>query len=251
VRTLPEELRRRLANPLPGLPAQLRMAPKPRMMPDAGVTLRPAAALLLIYPHENEWHVPLTVRGSGLRHHTGQVSLPGGRLDHPGESVEDAALREAHEEIGVAPASVELLGRLTPLPIAVSGHMLHPVIGVAAGRPAFALAADEVERLIELPVARLLQPDVIAWEERMRTAIATEAALAAAARDAAERFDPRDAAQTSEPRDAARTFMVREPEVLVNVPYFAIAGARVWGATAMVLAEFIAVLEDINFHAEA
>ena len=183
-------------------------------MPGPEATLRPAAALLLIYPHENEWHVPLTVRGSGLRHHTGQVSLPGGRLDHPGESIEDAALREAHEEIGVAPASVELLGRLTPLPIAVSGHLLHPVIGVAADRPPFTLAADEVERLIELPVARLLQPDVIAWEQRMRTAIAAE-------------------------------------EVLVDVPYFAIGGAQVWGATAMVLAEFIAVLEDINFRAEA
>jgi hypothetical protein len=47
----------------------------------------PAAALLLIYPHEDVWHVPLTVRGSGLRHHTGQVSLPGGRLD-AGESIE-------------------------------------------------------------------------------------------------------------------------------------------------------------------
>jgi 8-oxo-dGTP pyrophosphatase MutT (NUDIX family) len=157
--------------------------------------------------------VPLTVRGSGLRHHTGQVSLPGGRLDHPGESVEDAALREAYEEIGVAPAGVELLGRLTPLPIAVSGHMLHPVVGVAAARPAFAIAADEVERLIELPLARLLQPDVIAWEQRMRTAMAGE--------------------------------------VLVDVPYFAIDGARVWGATAMVLAEFIAVLEEIDFHLEA
>jgi len=162
-----------------------------------------------MYPHEDAWHVPLTIRGSGLRHHTGQVSLPGGRLDHPGESIEDAALREAHEEIGVAPSSVELLGRLTPLPIAVSGHMLHPVIGVAARRPAFALAADEVERLIELPIARLLQPDVIAWEQRMRLSDA------------------------------------------VDVPYFAIDGAQVWGATAMVLAEFIAVLEEINFHAEA
>src|SRR6187455_3398664 len=104
--------------------------------------LRHAAALLLLYPHDGQWHVPLTLRGSTLRHHTGQVSLPGGRLDR-GESVEAAALREAHEEIGVAPEAVEVLGSLTPLPIAVSGHLLHPVVGVARARPAFVLAEHE------------------------------------------------------------------------------------------------------------
>src|SRR5262245_13324318 len=98
MRSLPDDLRRRLADPLPGPAAQLRMAPDPRTWPDSGATLTPAAALLLLYPHAGEWHVPLTVRGTGLRHHTGQVSLPGGRLDHPHESVEHAALREAHEE---------------------------------------------------------------------------------------------------------------------------------------------------------
>lgn len=202
---LPDALRRRLLAPLPGLAAHLRMAPQPRLWPEAGSPLRPAAALLLMYPHGGEWHVPLTVRGARLRQHTGQVSFPGGRLDHPQESVEQAALREAHEEIGVAPEEVEILGRLTSLPIAASGHLLHPVVGVAARRPSFALHPHEVEKLIEVPLGRLMQPDVVAWEERVRA---------------------------------------RPPRDIMNVPYFAIDDVRVWGATAMVLAEFIAVLED-------
>ena len=204
MRPLADDLRRRLTDPLPGLDAQLRMAPKPRMWPDPAATLRPAAALLLVYPHQGDWYLPLTVRGSRLRHHTGQVSLPGGRLDHPDESVEQAALREAHEEIGVTPADVDVLGRLTPLPIAVSGHVLHPVVGAARTRPAFRLAAEEVERLIELPVARLLQPDAVRWEQRVRSL---------------------------------------PPQGMMDVPYFDIAGARVWGATAMVLAEFVALVD--------
>lgn len=167
--------------------------------------LRPAAALLLLYPRDGRWFVPLTVRSAGLRHHTGQVSLPGGRLDREDETVEEAALREAREEIGVTETMVELLGRLTPVPVAISGHLLTPVIGVAVARPAFALHGAEVERLIEVPIERLLAPDAVAWEERPR-------AVPAAGR--------------------------------IQVPYFDVDGAHVWGATAMVLSEFIALLDE-------
>jgi 8-oxo-dGTP pyrophosphatase MutT (NUDIX family) len=200
---LPDELRRRLARPLPGREAQLRMAPEPRLWPVPGAALLPAAALLLLYPYQDEWYLPLTVRGSALRHHGGQVSLPGGRLDHPDESIEQAALRETREEIGVDPAAVEVLGRLTPLPIAVSGHLLSPVVGVTARRPVFTLAAEEVEHLIEVPLKRLVQPDTIGSEERVRP---------------------------------------RPPHDVILVPYFQVDRVRVWGATAMVLAEFIAVV---------
>jgi 8-oxo-dGTP pyrophosphatase MutT (NUDIX family) len=208
-RAFADALRRRLAAPLPGLDAQLRMSPRPRLGADWGVdvaSLRPAAALLLIYPHEDVWHVPLTVRGSGLRHHTGQVSLPGGRLD-AGESIEQAALREAHEEVGVRPSEVEVLGRLTSLPVFVSGHMLHPVVGVSSQRPDFSLASHEVDRLIEVPVALLCEPERVLWEERTR---------------------------------------MQPAQGVMKVPYFDVLDARVWGATAMVLAEFVTLLDEVE-----
>lgn len=187
----------------------MRMSPRPRLGAEAGIdvaTLRPAAALLLVYPHDETWHVPLTVRGSALRHHTGQVSLPGGRLD-AGESVEDAALREAHEEVGVAPSHVEVLGRLTPLPVWVSGHLLHPVVGVALHRPQFDLAAHEVERLIEVPLMFLREPHRVQWEQRTR---------------------------------------MLPPYGVMNVPFFDVHDERVWGATAMVLAEFVAIVDEVE-----
>jgi 8-oxo-dGTP pyrophosphatase MutT (NUDIX family) len=200
-----DALRRRLSAPLPGLDAQLRMAPNPRPNWDPQASpLRAAAGLVLLYPYEHRWWLPLTLRASTLPHHTGQVSLPGGRLN-AGESIEGAALREAFEEVGLPAAEVEVLGRLTPLPIPVSGHLLHPVVGVVARRPSFTIAPDEVERLIETPLQHLQRPDTVKWEQRAR---------------------------------------LRPPGGLMDVPYFDVDGARVWGATAMILAELLALLED-------
>ena len=102
---------------LPGVEAQLRMAPQPRggwkpgFAPDAA---RIAAALLLLFPASGRAAVLLTKRASALPNHAGQVSLPGGAVN-PGESIEGAALREAEEEVGLVRADVRVIGRLTPL----------------------------------------------------------------------------------------------------------------------------------------
>jgi 8-oxo-dGTP pyrophosphatase MutT (NUDIX family) len=182
------------------------MAPAPRLgwdplkFPEGA---RDGAALLLVYPHDDTLHVALTVRGTGLRNHTGQVSLPGGGVDE-GETFEQAAVREAYEEIGIDPSTVELLGRLTPLHIPVSGFLLHPIVGFTSMRPAFQRAEWEVARIIEAPVSLLSDPLVVKREIRTRTA--------------------------------------NGQSIDVEVPYFDIDGEKVWGATAMILAEFCAIL---------
>lgn len=201
-------LRDRLTRPLPGLDAQLRMAPSPRVgwdplkFPEG---TRDGAALLLVYPHDDTLQLALTVRGSGLRNHTGQVSLPGGRVDD-GETFEQAALREAEEEVGVDPRAVDVVGRLTPLHIPVSGYLLHPVVGFTTVRPAFQRAEWEVARIIEAPISLLSDPRMVKREMRTRT--------------------------------------VSGQTIDVDVPYFDIDGEKVWGATAMVLAEFGALVEE-------
>jgi len=196
-------LRERLAGTLPGLEAQLRFMPtpprtgwKPGEFPSDA---RIAAGLLLLYPGEHGPSIALTVRASGLRRHPGQISLPGGATD-PGETLVQAALREAHEEIGVDPAGVRILGELTPVYVLVSGFTLHPVVGITHHRPTFAPAAREVEAVLEVSIADLQDASRIRHGTRTREGMAIE------------------------------------------YPYFDLLGHQVWGATAMILGEFICLL---------
>ncbi len=206
--TLPQieaVLRERLAGTLPGLDAQMRFAPFPLrpgwnvgdFPPDA----RLAAALLLLYPHETGAAVPLTVRHRDLARHAGQISLPGGATN-PGETLAQAALRETHEEIGVDPASVRILGELTPVHVLVSGFTLHPIVGITDRRPDFRAAEGEVEEILEVSLEEIRDASRIRTGTRVRGGVAVE------------------------------------------YPYFDLLGHQVWGATAMVLGEFVCVLAD-------
>lgn len=115
----------------------------------------PAAVLVPLVAHP-EPTVLLTLRSSRLKSHAGQVSFPGGRME-PGETPEQAALREAEEEVGLDPALPVLLGRLPAL-LTGTGYMVTPVVALVT--PPVALRHDpgEVEEPFEYPLARLLDP---------------------------------------------------------------------------------------------
>jgi len=178
------------------------MAPMPPRLWPPGTDpsrIRHAAGLLLLVPRDDRAHVVLTVRADTLGRHGGQVSLPGGAID-PGETFEAAALREAHEEIGLDVSLVRVLGALTPIDITVSGFRLHPIVGVVDREPSLRPAAGEVARILVVPVAQLLA------------------------------------------RGAVETRITRRNDIDVAVPTFLSGEAEIWGATAMILAEFLAIL---------
>ena len=134
------EIAARLKGPKPGLAAQLRMVPDPRpgqkTYQEVQDTCRPAAVLILLYPRRRKLHLVLTLRTSRVDHHRDQVSLPGGEKDSH-ETIIQAALREASEELGVRASEVRILGELTPLYIPPSNYCIFPVVATAAKRPAF------------------------------------------------------------------------------------------------------------------
>jgi 8-oxo-dGTP pyrophosphatase MutT (NUDIX family) len=127
--------------------------------------------------------------------------------------VAEAALRESHEEIGVDPSDVRVVGALSSLWVLVSGFVVHPIIAIADARPGFSASPREVETLIEVPVAVLSDPSRVRWQRRLR-----------------QRADG--------------------TSVALRVPYFALGDPDatthahpVWGATAMMLGAFVARLD--------
>lgn len=124
-----------------------------------GTARRPAAVLCALFDEGGQAHVVLTRRSSRLRSHTHQVSFPGGRLD-TGERALDAALREAREEVGLDPARVTVLGRLSPLRTALNPAPITPFVGSLDARPELLPNPAEVERAFTVPLVELTDPQV-------------------------------------------------------------------------------------------
>ena len=121
--------------------------------PDA----RPSAVLVVLADGPSGAEVLLTRRSMQLSSHRGEVSFPGGRLD-PGESYVDAAVREAHEEVGLQPDSVEIVGQLHPMGTWVSRSWIVPVVARVAEPLALVGHEAEVDRVLWVPLHDLTRP---------------------------------------------------------------------------------------------
>lgn len=118
--------------------------------------LTPAAVLVPLIARPEGWQVLLTRRTEQLKHHAGQISFPGGRLESD-ESRVAAALRETREEVGIAPGKVNVLGRLDPFPT-VSGYVVTPIVGIVDPDHRLRLDRREVDSAFEVPLDFVLEP---------------------------------------------------------------------------------------------
>jgi 8-oxo-dGTP pyrophosphatase MutT (NUDIX family) len=166
-----------------------------------------AGVLAALFEEQGEARLILTRRSAGLRTHKGEVSFPGGRLD-TGEGPAEAALREAHEEVGLDPDLVQTVGWMHPVMTMVSASLIVPVIATLTARPRLVVSPVEVERVFDVSLAELALPGIF-HEERWRIAGRT----------------------TSGTDDDA--FAVR---------FFEVAGEMIWGATARMLYELLTIV---------
>ena len=130
-----------------------------------GRKLRPAAVLLPIIHDRAEPEMILTMRSSALKHHPGQIAFPGGKVDEADGTHVSAALREAHEEIGLPQSNVAVLGAL-PAHETVTGFTVMPIVGHV--RRAFQVLPEpgEVSEVFRVPLSHVLDPRNYAIQSR-------------------------------------------------------------------------------------
>jgi 8-oxo-dGTP pyrophosphatase MutT (NUDIX family) len=184
-------------------------APRPEPIEVPGS--RDAAVLIPLFEEDGAVHVVLTKRPETMPSHQGEIAFPGGTV-HPGldASPRDTALREAHEEIGLDPADVEVVAALDRLGTVGSRFLIDPFVGLLAARPELRADPREVVRVFDVPLAELLDDSTYREEH------------------------------WSFPVSQARPFTE------LDVVFFELIGETVWGATARILRSFLARLLDVE-----
>lgn len=164
-------LKEALHEGLSGVEAHQKMLPPGRRLKTHENELslvKPSSVLLLLYPEGDQIFICLIKRPSTMKHHPGQISFPGGKVEKEDSSIEMTAIREAQEEVGIDPSYIRIIGKLSELYVEVSKFLIHPFLAWADHKPNFLVNKAEVEELILFPLS-----DFVANETIMETDLET------------------------------------------------------------------------------
>ena len=167
INTIAEKLKERLKKPLPGNEAHLTTRIKTKSevtFSNTEETAIPAAVLILLFPFEDEIQFFLTKRTEDVEHHKGQISLPGGIREND-ESLNETALRETKEEVGIDSTKIIISGSLTPFFIPVTGYIVHPFIGWCKEKPSTKIHDVEVNQLFSVSITELMDEKNLQTEQ--------------------------------------------------------------------------------------
>jgi len=162
---------------VPGESSHLMMAPEERKMELTKVKkeakkAREAAVLMLCYPKKGDTYLSLILRPTYEGVHSGQIALPGGKVEDIDHDYQETALRETWEEIGVQPNTIKVVKELTKVFIPPSNFWVHPFLGYVDEIPNFRRQEEEVEKIVEVPIMKLLDETNVV-SKKLTTSYAT------------------------------------------------------------------------------
>ena len=202
-----EELKQKLQQPLPGVTSHLKMAPRQRTNEYSGFNglkslARKSAVLIILFPENGLLKTVFIKRSVYDGVHSGQISFPGGKYENTDKTFEGTALRETKEEIGVDGDKIEIIGQLTDFYIPPSNFLVKVFVGYCIHKPAFITDKKEVQSVVEVNLDDFYDPGNISEKEFYST---------------------------------SRKLKIVAPCYLIN-------DVEIWGATAMIVAELLDIL---------
>lgn len=196
------------AENLPGFEAQLKLSPPYRQKLDLEdlrkYNPKLSAVMLLVYNKNNIPHIVLTERQEYKGVHSRQISFPGGQKETEDENLMQTALRETYEEIGVIVENTNVMNEITWLYVPPSNFLIYPYVALVDDDIKFKKDDLEVKNILEIPISDFLNKENIS------------------------EFD----------------YFIESQNISIKCPCYNIKGYIIWGATAMIISEFLTILEQ-------